>query len=140
MVSYLELVKKARELHKALGETKFRELYGNRPSSLLDDIGANIREARSSRGSNVLQAFHFCPLSPSRQEIFEGIVRNYGKKPLLSKALTKKNSTALYVLEARGLIKLKRMKAGPGPRAWVVSEVFHNGVWRNAVLPKPVEG
>jgi hypothetical protein len=139
MPTYADMVGRARKLHEKLGETKFRELYGNRPSSLLDDIDANIRVARSSRGSNVLQAFHFYPLSPSRQEIFEEIVRSYGEKPLLSKALTKKDSTALYVLEARGLIKLKRMKVSQGPRAWVVSEVFHNGAWGKAVLPEAVE-
>lgn len=139
MPTYAEMVKKARELHAKLGEAKFRELYGSRPSSLLDDIGANIREARSSRGSNVLQAFHFCPLSPSRQAIFEEIVRNYEKRPLLAKALNKRDSTAMYVLEARGLIRLKRIKASAGPPSLAISEVFHKGVWRKAVLPEAKE-
>ncbi len=133
MLPYHELVKKAREMHKTMGEKKFRELYEKYPTTLAKDLGVHnvSKSTRNLAGNRVLQAFGFFPLSPELKETYESILQAHRAKQehLLSPKMH--DSQALHVLEARGLLKLKRGGAG---RVTRIYKVLDSGAWKT--VPK----
>lgn len=140
MVSYPELVRKARELHNALGERKFRELYEEKPLKLIDDMRLRVSGSYTElerAGMDVLQAFPFHPLHPSIRAIQDRILEEHEKRLMLASALgdSKATARALRILEARGLVRLAKMgRDGP----LVVTEVFDGKAWKKAMVPDSI--
>lgn len=136
MPTFQELLKKAHGLHKTLGEKKFRELYEKSPATLIDDLGARLgRGYKSVMGANVLQAFPFYGLPQSRQEIHGRILESYQKQPVYPTSVSKTDAYIIHILEARGLLRTKRVKAGRVERI-IVTHVLDRGVWKEAAQPK----
>lgn len=139
-VDYREMVRKARELRKLHGDAKFRELYENRPSTLLADMDVKLPHSmRAKWGYAVLQAFDFYPLQQAGDEIWGRILREHASKPLHSGTLGPKEknaqiNTVLHILEQRGLVRLEKRKLGAHLHL-LVSEVFKDGRWHKAKMP-----
>lgn len=131
MVFYPELVKKARELHKALGETKFRELYEKYPSSLATDLGVTTHgSSRNRAGSSVLQAFHFYPLGGAAKEAHDHILELLRKRQAQAFRSAALDTHSLRILEARGLIRIKEGHVGGIKHRLEITHVFENGAWK----------
>lgn len=131
MYTYPELVKKAKKLHKELGEKKFRELYEKHHSSLATDLGVVRRGAgRNKTGTRVLQAFDFYPLGETAKETHDHILELLRKRQaqvLKSAAL---DPLLLRILEARGLIRLKGSRAVGIKRKLEITHVLVNSAWK----------
>lgn len=140
MPTYPELVKKARELHKTLGENEFRRRYEGNPLLLAEHagVGKEIRQ-RAQRGKEILEAFRFYPLTPRKQGILDEILERHDKQPLHSTMLGD-NPRNLRVLEERGMIRLAKVKGWRGQKL-MVTEVFDEKTkaWKKAIVPKARE-
>lgn len=137
MPTYSELVKKARELHKTLGENEFRRRYEGNPSLLAEHAGVGKEiQQRAQRGKEILEAFRFYPITPRKQQILNAILEKAGKEPLYSAKLGD-TSRNLHVLEERGLIRLAKVKGWKGKKL-IVTEVFDQKTkaWRKAAMLK----
>lgn len=140
MVAYQELVKKARELQKKVGQDAFRVLYHDEPMRLMHDLRPGTVRGHSELeaiGRDVLQAFPFHPLAPANQELHDRILAEHGSRVMLAAALgrPKDVTKALHILRERGLVKLAKIgKEGP----LVVTDVFDGKVWRKAMLPENI--
>lgn len=129
-------------LRKRVGDPKFRELYANRPSSLLSDMEVNLpHTTRAKWGYAVLKSFEFYPLGGVEEEVLGRIRKDYEKQPLHTGVLAPPGkrpqvSGALHVLEERGAIRLKTIPQR-GKRRIFVAEVFDEKTktWKKARLP-----
>lgn len=137
MVSYQELVIKARDMQKRLGNDAFRVLYHDEPLRLMHDMRLGAVSAHSeleTMGKDVLQAFPFHPLHPKNAEVYEKILQEHASRLMRVSALGRPGEAvrALHILRERGLVKLAKIgKDGP----LVVTDVFDGKVWKKAMVP-----
>lgn len=140
MQTYAELVKKARELHKQLGEDEFRRRYMNQPSSLAADLGLrSSAHSRAKAAYEIMNAFPFYSLQEHYEAVYKKILEGLGTNPLHVKTLGESIpdfAKKLRVLEARGLIRTKLMPVGKSNKVLVVTEAFDGREWKKAILPK----
>lgn len=147
MADFTEHVKRAHELHRKLGEEKFREAYGKHPSALVHDLGLGKIKKRTELGSDILQTFQFHPLTEAREKFLRNIQEHYGKMVLDSALLSRMAGVSkgsapriLNILSARGVVKLVRLS---GTRGWnmAVAEVWDSKAqeWKKALVPPEIK-